>query len=57
VDQVLNQVRDYIKDNNDLTKQAMNGWIRVLAVKYGTEYAQTKGAALVEELKKQVGSE
>lgn len=57
VDQVLNQVRDYIKDNDDLTKQAMNGWIRVLAVKYGTEYAQTKGAAFVEELKKQMGSE
>lgn len=54
VDQVLDQVRDYIKGNDDLTKQAMNGWIRVLAVKYGTEYAQTKGAAFVEELKKQV---
>jgi len=56
VDQVLDQVRDYVKDNEDLTKQAMNGWIRVLAVKYGTEYAQTKGAAFVEELKKQVDS-
>jgi hypothetical protein len=54
VDKVLDQVRDYIKDNSDLTKQAMNGWIRVLHVKYGTDYAQAEGASFVSELKKQL---
>ena len=54
VDKVLNQVRAYVKDDADLTRQAMNGWIRVLHVKYGTDYAQTEGAAFVNELKKQL---
>ena len=34
VDSVLEQVKVYIKDNADLTQQAMDGWIRVLHVKY-----------------------
>ncbi len=54
VDQVMDQVREYIKGDEDLTTQAMNGWIRVLHVKYGTDYAQTQGAAFVAELKKQL---
>ncbi|MBT5928049.1 MAG: hypothetical protein HOH33_15690 [Verrucomicrobia bacterium] len=54
---VLDQVKAYIKDDTDLTKQAMNGWIRVLHVKYGTDYAQTQGATFVSELKKQFNEE
>jgi hypothetical protein len=57
VDTVLDQVRSYIKNNDDLTKQAMNGWIRVLHVKYGTDYAQAEGASFVDELKKQMEAE
>lgn len=57
VNTVLDQVKAYIKDDTDLTKQAMNGWIRVLHVKYGTDYAQTQGAAFVSELKKQFNEE
>ena len=52
--EVLDQVRAYIKDSDDFKQQAMNGWIRVLSVKYGTDYAQAKGAAFVEELNKQL---
>jgi len=37
VDKVLNQVRSYIKGNENLIKQAVNGWTRVLHVKYGTD--------------------
>lgn len=56
VDQVLGQVREYVKGNDDLTKQAIDGWRRVLAVKYGTEYAQKEGLNFVKELRKQAES-
>jgi hypothetical protein len=52
VDRVLKEVEDYVKGNADLTKQAENGWIRVLHLKYGTEYAQKSGKAFVERLKR-----
>ena len=54
VDKVLNQVRSYIKDNENLIKQAVNGWTRVLHVKYGTDYAQAEGDSFVNELRKQL---
>lgn len=52
VDKVLAEVQDYIKGNDDLTKQTINGWIRVLHIKYGTEYAQKAGQVMVDKLKK-----
>jgi hypothetical protein len=52
VDKVLAEVQDYIKGSDDLTKQTINGWIRVLHIKYGTEYAQQAGQAMVDKLKK-----
>lgn len=52
VDKVLAEVQDYIKGNDDLTKQTINGWVRVLHIKYGTEYAQKAGQAMVDKLKK-----
>jgi len=54
VDQVLAKVREYVQGDKDLTSQAVNGWIRVLHVQYGTEYAQKQGAAFVAELKKTI---
>lgn len=54
VDKVLNQVRSYIKGNENLIKQAVNGWTRVLHVKYGTDYAQAEGDSFVTELRKQL---
>lgn len=55
VNQVLAEVRGYVKGNDDLQKQAIDGWTRVLHFKdrYGTPYAREKGAELLEELKKQ----
>ncbi|MBI3880844.1 MAG: hypothetical protein HY301_12400 [Verrucomicrobia bacterium] len=52
VDKVLAEVLDYIKGNDDLTKQTINGWIRVIHLKYGTEHAQKAGQAMVDKLKK-----
>ncbi len=52
VDKVLAEVREYIKGNDDLTKQAIGGWTRVLHLKYGTEYAHKAGQTMVDELTK-----
>ncbi len=54
IDRMLQEVRDYIKDNADLKKQAADGWARVLHFKdrYGTPYAVKQGEAFLEELKK-----
>lgn len=52
VDEVLKEVAEYIKDKPELTKQAQEGWIRVLHLKYGTAYAQAAGQKFVESLKK-----
>lgn len=51
VDKVLAEVDAYIAGNADLKKQAIDGWTRVLHIKYGTEYAQKTGQAWVEKLK------
>ena len=53
VNRLVDEVRRYVKGNADLTRQAIDGWTRVLHLKYGTEYAQKAGQALVDELKKQ----
>jgi hypothetical protein len=52
VDRLVKEVRTYVKGNPDLTRQAVGGWTRVLYLKYGTEYAQKAGQAMVEELGK-----
>ena len=51
VDQVLRDVETHISGNPGLTQQAINGWTRVLHLKYGTEYAQRAGRAWLEKLK------
>jgi hypothetical protein len=51
VDRVVGEVQDYIKGNKDLTKQAVDGWTRVIYLKYGTEYALKAGQAMVVKLK------
>jgi len=52
VDKVLKDVGEYVKGKPDLTRQAVDGWTRVLFLKYGTEYAQTVGKQFVEQLRK-----
>jgi hypothetical protein len=52
VDRVLREVEEYVKDDAGLRKQAVDGWVRVLFLKYGTEYAQKSGTPFVERLKK-----
>lgn len=52
VDTVLRQVEAYVKDNEQLTKQAIEGWTRVIYLKHGTEYARKAGQAMVDRLKK-----
>lgn len=54
VDKVLGEVKTYIKDNDDLRKQAIDGWTRVLHFgdRYGTPYSRKKGTEFLEELKK-----
>jgi len=37
----------YTRGKADLIKQAHDGWVRVLHLKYGTEYAQKIGAEMV----------
>lgn len=52
VDEVLKEVGAYIKGKPELEKQAYDGWIRVLHLKYGTPYAQVAGQKFVDKLKK-----
>jgi hypothetical protein len=52
VDRILADIESYVKGNSDLTRQAIDGWTRVLFLKYGTEYAQRSGKTFVERLKK-----
>jgi hypothetical protein len=52
VDSVLKEVEEYIKGNADLTKQTVDGWVRVLHLKYGTDYARAQGQKMVDRLKK-----
>ena len=48
-------IRDRIKDNADLQKQAKDGWIRVLHFgdRYGTEYSRKVGREFLEQLKRE----
>ncbi len=52
VDKVLAEVEEYVGGNERLTRQAIDGWTRVLHLKYGTEYAQKAGQTWLEKLKK-----
>lgn len=54
IDRMLQEVREHIRDNADLKKQALDGWTRILHFKdrYGTAYAVKQGEAFLEELKK-----
>ena len=52
VDQVLADVRAYVRESDDLKKQTVGGWVRVIYLKYGTEYAREAGQKLVDELSK-----
>lgn len=53
VDRVLTEVRERIRGNADLTKQAVDGWTRVLYFgdRYGTAYARQVGHKFLEELR------
>lgn len=54
IDRVVNDTRVYIKGNPELTKQAVDGWTRVLhfGERYGTPYSRKVGAEFLEEMKK-----
>ena len=53
VDRVLVEVKTHIKDNADLTKQAADGWTRVLHFgdRYGTPYARKVGQEFLDQIK------
>jgi hypothetical protein len=53
VDRVLAEVKAHIKDNADLTKQAADGWTRVLHFgdRYGTPYARKVGQEFLDQIK------
>jgi hypothetical protein len=53
VDRVLADVKTHIKDNADLTKQAADGWTRVLHFgdRYGTPYARKVGQEFLDQIK------
>ena len=52
VDRVLAEVKTHIKDNADLTKQAADGWTRVLHFgdRYGTPYARKVGQEFLDQI-------
>jgi hypothetical protein len=53
VDRVLSEVKAYVRDNAELTQQARDGWIRVLHLQYGTDYAKKAGREFLDTLKPQ----
>lgn len=57
VDQVLAEVQAHIKGSADLTKQAIDGWTRILHFedRYGTAYARKVGREFLEKLKAGTG--
>ena len=59
VDKVLLEVQTHIKGNADLTKQARDGWIRILHFgdQYGTPYARKLGQEFLDKLKAGAASE
>jgi hypothetical protein len=52
VGRLVGEVEKYVQGNPDLTRQAIDGWTRVLHLKYGTEYAQAQGRAMIERLRR-----
>jgi len=54
VDRVLADVKAYIKDNPGLTRQAADGWTRVLHFgdRYGTPYARKAGREFLDSIQK-----
>ena len=55
VDRVLAEVKSHIKDNASLTKQAADGWTRVLHFgdRYGTPYSRKVGKEFLDSIKTQ----
>jgi hypothetical protein len=53
VDRLIAEMESYVKGNADLTRQAADGWRRILHFgdRYGTAHARKAGAALLERLK------
>jgi hypothetical protein len=53
VDRLLGEVTEYIRGNADLTKQAIDGWTRILHFgdHYGTPHAREVGRDFLEKLK------
>lgn len=53
VDRVLVEVKSHIKDNADLTRQAADGWTRVLHFgdRYGTPYSRQVGKEFLDSIK------
>lgn len=54
VDAILARVREHIRGNAELKRQAIGGWTRILHFgdRYGTPYAREAGAAFLKELQK-----
>jgi hypothetical protein len=59
VDKLLAEVEGHIKGNGDLTKQAVDGWTRILHFgdRYGTAYARKVGQEFLDKLKSTARSE
>lgn len=55
VDRLMQEMREHIKEDAELKKQAADGWTRVLHFgdRYGTPYAREKGRELLKELKQE----
>src|SRR5262249_24612095 len=55
VDQLLVEISSHIKGNADLTRQAIDGWTRILHFgdRYGTAYARKVGSEFLERIKKE----
>jgi hypothetical protein len=53
VDELIAEMEALVKGNADLTRQAIDGWTRVLhfGERYGTPHARRAGAALLQRLK------
>ena len=53
VDKLLKEIDAHIKCDTDLTRQASNGWVRVLHFgdRYGTAYSRKVGQAFLDRLK------
>lgn len=56
IDRLVLAIRDYIKDDEDLTQQTIEGWKRILHFKdrYGTPYAVQEGEKLLKDLQDSV---